>query len=268
MQCTECQSWDIIEDAQSADTICTSCGLVLDSHAYATPPIHEGAVMEDLLGHQTISNCPTNLKHLGCDSQQRTLVISAYNVATVASRICLSDNLILLSQQLWKQVCEARVFRGELRKGMMAACIYMACKLGGFSRPKSTVADACETSTGATSKALKLYFKLQGEQVHSAALDSADVLAQVSRSLCSLLQPYDPRKVLAQARLIDHNICTSGVLEGKTPRVRASAALYMTLEKLGASCEGFAAAVGISQHTLSRTLTVIRTHKSHLESED
>ena len=263
MQCHECFCCDLVDDACTGDTICTGCGLVLDQQAFVNPAVHDGAVMEEVLTTQKIANCPRRLQFAGGDSSKlRGGVAGSCEIQTVSGRLALPEPTAELACKLWKDIVHKRTCKGDLRKGILAASIYFACKVSGFPRPKRSIAAACGTPVDVVAKGIKLHLQLsRSEQMQTAKpADSGDVLAVHLAAAAHLVPCHLSRRTLAHARKLDAEITNAGILEGKTPHVRAAAALYITLKDLGLPAAELPDAAGISRHTLTRTLAVLNAH--------
>ena len=70
---------------------------------------------------------------------------SMYKVYTELSNICKKNNIpeiiITESKSLYKLVCETKISRGNNRKGIIAACVYFACKNCNVGRSSKEIAE-------------------------------------------------------------------------------------------------------------------------------
>lgn len=264
MECPECPGpTSLVEDSCSGDTVCTGCGLVLDSHAFQTPAFHEGAPMEATLASQTIARAPRNLVRAAGDSSKlRGLVASCCELQASAARISLPSNVTEQACSMWQRVLVRRVCKGDVRTGLIAACLYYACKILGFPRTKASIAGACLLPLDVVAKGLKLYTALDKDAGVAQALptDSRDVISGLLAKAVCLVPARLLRRVHARARQVDEKASSSGVLEGRTPVVRAAAALYCAMATMGLPCAGLFREVGVSHNTLSCAVAVVRRH--------
>ena len=270
MQCRECASTDIVQDLQSGDSVCTSCGLVLDDHAwdfdtqlYASEPI------QPTLTSQTISNCPKRFLHASGDSSRaRSLIVSCCELRMCAATLGLPDSLSDHARKLWETINTDHICRGDLRVGVADAFLYYACKLASFPRSKRKVASCCNVTMDTLNKALKVYSRIlrparSDDVLMAKPTDSADVLASCVQEAVagSVVPAYIVRKLTAQARLADQRVSDSGVLEGKTPQVRAAAAVSLAMRFLELpNRDKLYKAVGVSIYTLQRTVALVEDH--------
>lgn len=266
--CVECNvPTEVVEDYRTGDCICTACGLVLDSHRLECTDFTHSGVLEDVLASQIIRDCPRSLLHAGSNASVRSGIQACCTIEVCAAKAMLPDAVISHAKQLWSDVSCRKLCRGHIRAGLTAACVYIACKMAQFPRSKSTLAAVFGLSVDVISKGIKLYMKLSKPRLEhsallSAATDSKDLLGKCT-SECPFISEEDMRSVTAKARIADAELSQSGVLEGKTPQVRAAAAISIALQRMGLKGgDQLHTALHISQYTLSRTLSLVRSHTS------
>ena len=268
LTCPECPSSYVIEDRQSGDAVCTGCGLVLEAHAWDSSCLPTGDPMQTVLASQTIGNCPRRLLYASGDSSRaRSTIAGTCDLRSASADLGLPSGVADLAARSWESICDEHTCRGDVRDAVRAACIYYACKLFGVPRTKGQLRRACHVTPDLLQRALKLYRHvirppLADDVLMSSPTESKDLLAAVVQATVPHLVPSKlQRRVTAQARMADDDISKTGVLEGKTPRVRATAAVGLALERLQLpGREQLAKAAGVSQYTLSRTLALARAH--------
>lgn len=268
MECPECLCTAVVEDSSSGDTICTGCGLVLEAHAYQNPAVHEGAIMVPVLGSQTISRCPRSLLHATGDaSRLRSLITSTADLRAACSRLELPDVIVEHAAILWAEVLEHRTCKGNCRKGLMAACIYFACKFAQVGRPRDVVAASCFLPPYELAKAIRMYATVHSSKdvTQCAPTDSSDVLAMCVNRAIDIIPDNLQRKVTAKARVEDVAICRLGVLEGRTPVLRAAVAIHFTMARYSLPTGKLAKSLGMSPPTLSRAVSLVT---SALQQQD
>lgn len=264
MNCPECpEPTVLVDDVQTGDTICTACGLVLQSGAFETPAFHEGAPLEPVLATQTICRPPRHLMHAAGDSSKlRGIVGTSCDLRASAARISLPAPVVDHAATLLEAALSSRVCKGELRQGLVAACLYYACKVLGYPRTKKAVAVACVLPVDVVAKGLKLYTTMNRDAciVLAKPTESRDVLSCLVARATLLIPTALQRKVQAQARLVDEAAMRTGVLEGKTPHVRGGAALCIAMQRMGLPCKELHGEIGVSHNTLTYAVGLIRQH--------
>lgn len=267
MSCPECGGFELIDDKQSGDCICTSCGLVVQDHAWDTRT-YDGEPLRECLTQQVIGNCPQRLVQAGSDnSKLRSLLATTSHLRKVAGDLMLTEGIILTATRSWEQINAKHICRGEVRVALEAACTYYSCKLAGFARSKQVIAAGFGLSTCALKKGMKVYSQVlrpsQGDVVLMCSpTNSNDILASCVSAVCGLLVPMELERIfLAETRKIDADVRGSGVLEGKTPVVSAAAAISIAmLRRQLAGREKLPEYLPVSPYTLSRTIALIRNH--------
>lgn len=270
MQCSECGGCDVVEDRQTGDCVCQGCGLVLEDHAWDFNTHDLSAPLpNETLTHQVIANCPRKLMHAGNHSSRlRTLATSSSELRWMAGQLTLPDNVLHSALDMWERVHAHHVCRGEMRRALEATCLYFACKLAGFPRPKDLLARAFGLDLAVLNKAFKTYMGIVQPTGKDAALmanptESRDILASCVAAAVGLIPDELQRVVLADARKVDEAIHRTGVLEGKTPKVKAAAAISIAMRRRRLMGRNVLwESVGVSEYTLSRTLVMLRMHTS------
>ena len=261
--CKECGSLDLVDDRQSGDCICTGCGLVIEDHAWESYNTSAEPLVE-CSTRQVIANCPRRFLQAGRD--RRTNQDTAH-LRKVAGDLGLTDGIVSSAIAAWEQITAKHTCRGEVRVGLAAACVFFSCKLSGFPRSKQLVATAYGLSPASLKKAMKVYTDCMEPSRRDVLLmcsstDSKDVMSSCVSMAVGDLVPFDlERNFLAEARKIDAAVHGSGVLEGKTPHVVAAACVSIAmLRRKMAGRETLFKHLKVSQHTLSRTLGLIKNH--------
>lgn len=268
--CGECGGLEIVEDRQSGDSICQNCGLVLEEHAWEVNhhDLQAAPLLQTCLPQHIIVNCPQRFIQVGDQSSRiRTLAAATSEIRWMAGQLALTDSITQGAVDAWEEIHSKHVCRGDLRRGMQAACIYNSCKLAGFPRPKQRILAVCAISAPILTKASKLYISVLQPQERDMKMlgnpsDSRNILsACCSMAVPDLVPEEMERFVLAEARKVDEDIQKSGVLEGKTPQTKAAAAVSIAMQRKGLpKRERLWEYVGVSDHTLSRTLALLRHH--------
>lgn len=268
--CGECGGVEVVEDRQTGDSVCHDCGLVLEDRAWDvnSHDLCAAPLSQTNLPQHIIANCPQSFIHAyEHSSRTRTLAASASQIRWMAGQLALTNSITEGAVCAWEEIHRRHVCRGDLRRGVEAACIYNSCKLAGFPRPKQRILDVCTISASTLTKAIKLYVAVlkphQGDMVVlGTPTDSQNILA----SCCAMAVPdvvpvHMERQVLADARLVNEEVHKTGVLEGKTPQVKAAAAISIAMQRRGLpNREKLYEYVKVSDHTLSRTLALLRHH--------
>ena len=154
----------LVEDSRAGDMICPQCGLVVGDRmidvgsewrTFANDkdakdmsrvggvenPLLDGDNLEtvmsmgtgpaavDEFGKQKYSNGPRQMS-----TADRALKSGFDAIRQMASRISLSQRIVQKACTLYKQSYENKCVRGRSQDGIVATCIYMACRLENAQR--------------------------------------------------------------------------------------------------------------------------------------
>ena len=168
-------------------------------------------------------------------------------------RLKCSDAVIDTAKLIYKEFTEKKLTRGDVRAGVKANCLFLACKKFGVPRTTKEVADAfgIETSdVGRTSNILKETVKSEG----SGITRPSDVVSR----MFNLFQHPDKLKIkMDTLRLLDR-VEKLPALMGKTPSGVASAAVWVAAEGKLNKME-ICQAAGVSLPTLNKIEALIRS---------
>ena len=178
-RCTDCNSEDFVHDQAAGDIICTSCGLVQESHVICEEK--EWAVAENERCFPMIDSVSTTKIEKGDKVRpndlrslhQRQLQQDAYCsvqkrhdnkiIDTIGRHeLKLNDSIINTAKELYDEFRTQRDkgCKGNVMLGVTACCLFYACrlqKLQGVSRSKTEVSQACGISDTVLNKGDKVF---------------------------------------------------------------------------------------------------------------
>jgi transcription initiation factor TFIIIB Brf1 subunit/transcription initiation factor TFIIB len=167
-------------------------------------------------------------------------------------RLKCSDAVIDMAKLMYKEFTEKKLTRGDVRAGVKANCLFLACKKFGVPRTTKEVADAFSIETadvGRTSNILK-------DTVQAAATMITRPRDVVSRVFNQIDHPEKMKIKMETLKLLDR-VERLPSLMGKTPGGVASAAIWVAgcgrLTKMEI-CQ----ATGVSLPTLNKIEALIR----------
>ncbi|KAM3370577.1 hypothetical protein ACQJBY_018107 [Aegilops geniculata] len=178
--CKDCNiSTVIVFDRATGDTICSECGLVLDSHYIdeeddwrTFTPL---ASKDDNYGPISTVKSPNNLKsrhnstpamrfdknifdHHNSfrDNIQKSVDFSSHQadnaihyIADMADRLGIVDNIKLQATNLYMKANDLKIFNIRKKHSLCAACLYIACRQANKAR---TIKEICTVTNGVTKK--------------------------------------------------------------------------------------------------------------------
>ncbi|KAJ8449838.1 hypothetical protein Cgig2_001494 [Carnegiea gigantea] len=215
--CSDCKkSTEVVFDHSAGDTVCSECGLVLESHSIDetsewrtfanesndNDPVRVGGPTNPLLtdgGLSTVISKPngTTGDYLSSSlgrwqnrgaNPDRGLIQAFKTIATMADRLGLVSTIKDRASEIYKKVEDQKSSRGRNQDAILAACLYIACRQEDKPR---TVKEICSVANGATKKEIgraKEYIVKQleiemGKSVDMGTIHAADFL----RRFCSNL---------------------------------------------------------------------------------
>ncbi|OWM67262.1 transcription initiation factor IIB-2 [Punica granatum] len=213
--CSDCKKHtEVVSDHSAGDTVCSECGLVLESHSIDetsewrifanesgdNDPVRVGGPTNPLLtdgGLSTVIAKPNGTtgeflsSSLGRwqnrgSNPDRGLRLAFKTIATMSDRLGLVATIKDRANEIYKKVEDQKSSRGRNQDALLAACLYIACRQEDKPR---TVKEICSVANGATKKEIgraKEYIVKQlglekGQSVEMGAIHAADFM----RRFCS-----------------------------------------------------------------------------------
>ncbi|KAG9133744.1 hypothetical protein Leryth_018448 [Lithospermum erythrorhizon] len=216
--CTDCKkNTEVVFDHSAGDTVCSECGLVLESHSIDetsewrtfanesgdNDPNRVGGPSNPLLtdgGLSTVISKPngttsdfltTSLgrwQNRGGGNPDRGLIVAFKTIATMSDRLGLVATIKDRANEIYKKVEDQKSSRGRNQDAILAACLYIACRQEDKPR---TVKEICSVANGASKKEIgraKEYIVKQLELEKGQSVDMGTIHAgDFMRRFCSNL---------------------------------------------------------------------------------
>ena len=163
---------------------------------------------------------------------------------------------------------DSKLSRGNNRRGVMAACLYYACKKFNVTRQPEEIAKICQLDISSVNKGIKLFYNVTK---HSHLIDFDQDLQQRSlkhldlfkRYCLGLKIPYKYRQALVK---LFTKIAHLHILSKNTPKSMISATIYYGCVVLGLdntySKSIIATICNVSSLTLSRAYNKLIGHNA------
>lgn len=145
---------------------------------------------------------------------------------------CILNSITKTAHEYYKKISELHVSRGEIRKGLIAASVYMACKKVGVPRTTTEIAEIFQVSERCVNRGNKKFteiWQLSGEPhiVYNDDCQSREYLVR----FCSKLSTGDS-EFLELATEISKIIKDSSLLEQNTPVSVSAASINLSCKIL------------------------------------
>ena len=140
---------------------------------------------------------------------------------------CILGNVTKLAHEYYKTVSELYVARGVMRKGLIAACLFMACKKQGVPRTCQEIAEIFQISDKWVTRGNKKFtelWNLAGKE-HISYKDDCQSMDYLAR-FCSKLGEKSG-KLLKKAQEVSILCKEHSILNQNTPVSIAAASIYM-----------------------------------------
>ncbi|CAB4316994.1 unnamed protein product [Prunus armeniaca] len=215
--CSDCKrQTEVVFDHSAGDTVCSECGLVLESHSIDetsewrtfanesgdNDPVRVGGPTNPLLadgGLSTVIAKPNGASGEFLSSSlgrwqnrgsnpDRGLILAFKTIATMSDRLGLVATIKDRANEIYKRVEDQKSSRGRNQDALLAACLYIACRQEDKPR---TVKEICSVANGASKKEIgraKEYIVKQlglekGQSVEMGTIHAGDFM----RRFCSNL---------------------------------------------------------------------------------
>jgi transcription initiation factor TFIIB len=196
---------------------------------------------------------------------------SLYQVYLTIANICSKDTAAIpkkaqtTAKTLFQIISEKYTTRGAKRKGLIAACVYYACKMDGSPKDPPLIAELFDIRPKDLSTGIRTFQTIASGIDHPLLKFNEDTTHPIDYlgKYCTLLGITDT-KVLHLAEAICTKIHSIGILEFYTPTTLAASVIYYILEATPGcpTIKAVSTTLNISSGTLTRCL------KNLIEFED
>jgi transcription initiation factor TFIIB len=194
---------------------------------------------------------------------ERSLLAAFRAIGAMCERVGLPRLIADRAKQLYKLVEDERLTRGKVNDGIVAACIYVACRQEKVPRTFKEISALTLVSKKDIGRCYKLLAPLLETRVSSVSMD--DFMAR----FCSHLGlGMDVQRL---AVVILQRVAALGVAAGKSPTSIAAAGLFMTCQLLPQarkSPKDIAFISGVSEVTIKNTYKDLLLRKHDLVPSD
>jgi len=153
------------------------------------------------------------------------------------------------------------IHRGRIRDGLIAACVYFACKKNYIKKTPEEISMIMEVDVSTFNSCTKIYTKIMKQEQ-----DTVSAVDFVS-SYCGCVGNSEISfKIQGTIKKICKAVEDLGILDGSIPQNITAGCLFFTILEmdLDISQKTLSDKFSISINTLSKITTVISDHKSHI----
>lgn len=260
-RCAACQSVSLIEDFTHGTVVCVDCGVVkedtiidetaewnfgADESMFSKDPSRCGGPTNMLLQKSSLSTLINTSKSKGNNytmakiHQQQSMNYverSLYHVFEEIQKMgsengSLPQTIIEQAKGYYKKISEKRLSRGAIRKGLIACCVFYACKSHNVPRSVKEIGKMCNVDVSTLNKTIKIFSELMKDEIsNNKGINVDDLLSR----FCTIFQ-FDTKEhhaILKTARKVHDYVIEHNILHGKTPTSMASGIIYFVLMTKG-----------------------------------
>jgi transcription initiation factor TFIIB len=253
----------IIFDAETNETVCSSCGIVLPDNVQASPELRARKYSQYIesrsrtgmptslafhdMGLSTfISNSNMDANGVPISSDQISQVMRMRHLNRISSsnrshdrnlknaftilnnikdKLSINDTLIEKSAYIYRKALDKRIIKGRSICALMVASIYAACREANVPRTLDEIAQTANTDAIFAAKCYRLL--VRNLKLHLPAVDSNVYLTKIANRANVSQKSY--RRAIQMLSIIKDN----PVSYGKDPNALAVATLYAACLKEG-----------------------------------
>ena len=286
-KCPTCNKTSLILDESSGEMICSACGVVVSENRESGGPewrsfandgtdksrvgagssitMHDmglstviGSANKDATGKPLSSSMKKSIDRLrtwdsrsqASTSLDRNLRQALSEMDKLKDKLSLSDTVIEKSAYIYRKANEMKLVKGRSIHGLVAACVYAACRDTETPRTLDDVADGINIRRKDVARCYRLIFRELDLKVPIA--DPINGVARIA-SIAGLGEKTKRKAIelLTKAKKI-------GMVAGKDPMGLAAAALYLSCIASGGTQKNISEASGVTEVTIRNRCTGLK----------
>lgn len=137
--------------------------------------------------------------------------------------------IIKNAQAMYKVLSETRISRGSNRRGLMAASVYVACKIEGVPRSAKEIAEIYDLKVNEMTKGVKKFLEIMNmvkKNKRSYNIESSSALDFIQR-FCSKLNLT--KDIIHLCEFVAYMTSKSDIVDENTPPSIAAGSIYLVL---------------------------------------
>lgn len=224
------------------------CGGVVDEHFYSSG-WSIGTKITAQYGDYAGRKMSRINFHMSMNHKDRSLFHAYAELEKICrEKLGMSDVIIDDAKGRYKEITETKLTRGDVRKGVKANCVLLACKKFGCPRTTKEIADAFGIETKDIGRTSGIIQQTESKKI----IMPADIIVRIFENMnCEIT---DKSKKIRQCVKVCSKIERNSKLMGKTPSGIASAVVYIVLNS------------SISKHDICKSAQVSIPTLNKLES--
>lgn len=272
MICPECREFppNLVENFAEGDTVCGSCGIVLDNRVVdtrsewrtfandesstddpsrvgsAANPLFEGSQLETQIafgdGGARARDLHRAHSKLNTDSNNKYLKEAYGKISAYCSILTLPDDVVHYAQETYKDVHDQKSFKGKNMNNTLAGCLFIASRQTNHPRTFKAITNATGVSKKDTGRAFKLIQGFIREKkkadYRSGANGNIIDAGPASTQPSALVEPMClrlklSRRIIKISREVAEKLMATAVIAGRSPLSVAAVSVYFACHLMG-----------------------------------
>ena len=285
-----CLKESLINDYSNGIIVCTACGTIKEDRMIddspewnfgadaiecgQKDPARCGMPVNPLLERSSVSTIITGgknnyfMKRLHMQMSMDYVERSRWHIFNGINKKCehLSSAIAESSKHFYVEMSKHKLSRGNVRKGLIACCIYYACKHHNVSRSIKEIACLCDITPAILNNANKIFQDIMKGHINEELFNEEIKVDDLTSRFCTYLnlQKQDRILVIKEIKRMNDIIENSNILIGKTPSaITAGILLYvLTMYKIPFQKKNASIQLNVSIVTLNKVIQLINNNKS------
>jgi transcription initiation factor TFIIIB Brf1 subunit/transcription initiation factor TFIIB len=265
---------------EGSGTVCTWCGLVVDSMVLDWQPHYQESIAPrasvSVAAGQNVMRASSAAAIV--QREDRRSSVDTRIVQRIVTQLQLGEMTLEMAKEIFADACEAKKatggFRGAAYEAASASAVYYACKVDGFDRTECEVACNCGINPVHLASANKVVRRLLSRKSYGKKmLTPIKASALIPRFVATMCAPpaiiQADMKHAVQRRLLSMTLAAEAArtLEGKTPECTCIALCVLTIlevvdgsekKEVAARC---AERAGLSTGAILAAINVAERHR-------
>ena len=290
--CRSCKKFSLLNDFTHGIIVCTACGVINDNQIIDESAEWSFGADEAAGGGKDPARCgmPTNpffeksgcstviggpahknffMKKLHAQMSMDYVERSRYHMFNKIGRMCdsLSASVFETVKSYYVEMAREKLSRGNVRLGLIACCIFYACKKHKVTRSIKEVSSMCEIEPSIFNSAHKIFREIMKEHIPSELFEETTQVDDLITRFCGYLNFDRKQRCYFNKRITQMNetIDQTQILIGKTPSAITASCIYYICQKdnIDMSKKHISKQVNVSIVTINKIYQIIE-NQSHL----
>lgn len=288
-QCSSCDEYSLFTDTQNGHIVCLKCGNIESDQLIDESAEWSFGADEAASGGKDPSRCgmPTSeffpnssnsttisggknnglMKRLQMQMAMDYVERSRYHLFVSIGKMCdnLPSSILDTTKRLYLDMAKLKLSRGNIRKGLIACCIFYACKSHNSPRSVKEIACMCDIEPTIVNNAHKLFQDIMKDHYIAEYFKDSTEVNDLTSRFCSYLglERKINAKITNRIHFMNKIIEEESLLIGKTPSAVTAACIFYVIEdlQLGISKKELSQKLSVSIVTINKILDILIQNK-------